>query len=177
MFCRFCGTELGDGAMSCTKCGKPVPEARPGSGNWASPAGDPENGDALVAAFSKQVKTNAIIWLVIGALQFLLGLSSVLLNVWVSGEQYTGWVFLIVGSLNLFFAITDLEYSKNVLRDPKGIVDRVKPLARPILTLVYNLLFGGVIGVAGSIYYLIAIRGFVIGNEPRFREIENNLQL
>ena len=42
----------------------------------------------------------------------------------------------------------------------------------PIITLVYNLIFGGVIGVGGSIYYLVAIRKFVLGNKERFALIE-----
>lgn len=123
---------------------------------------NPVSGQDLVILFSERVKTNAIIWIVIGAIQILLGL-------------YVQWVLLIVGALNIITAVSDINYSKNVLQNPKGIVSRVKSLVSPILTLIYNLIFGGVIGVAGSIYYLVAVRGFVMENESHFKAIENRV--
>ena len=49
----------------------------------------------------------------------------------------------------------------------------MKPLTGPIITLIYNLLIGGVIGVAGSIYYFAAVRGYVMENEQAFLELEH----
>lgn len=164
MFCKYCGKELSNDAVFCSNCGKPTSEQQPSGGYaYTPPPTNPLNGQALVIKFSERVKTNAIIWIVIGAIQILLGL-------------YVQWVLLIVGALNIITAITDFNYSKNVLQNPKGIVSRVKSLVSPILTLIYNLIFGGVIGVAGSIYYLVAVRGFVMENEPHFQAIENSIQ-
>ena len=157
MFCRYCGQEIADDAAFCHKCGRPAPENRTYTGGNA-----PVNAQALVIKFSERVRTNAIIWIVIGALQILLGI-------------YVQWVLLIIGAVNLVTAIMDFNYSKNVLRDPRGIVDRVKGLAVSIIVLIYNLILGGVIGAAGSVYYLVAVRGFVMENEPQFRAIENSL--
>ena len=164
MFCRYCGQEIADDAAFCHKCGRPASENRTytGGNTYSQAANAPMNAQALVIKFSERVRTNAIIWIVIGALQILLGI-------------YVQWVLLIIGAVNLVTAIMDFNYSKNVLRDPRGIVDRVKGLAVPIIVLIYNLILGGVIGAAGSVYYLVAVRGFVMENEPQFRAIENSL--
>jgi len=47
----------------------------------------------------------------------------------------------------------------------------------PIFTLVYNVLVGGVIGVVGSIYYFVALRGFVMENKTSFAEIEETVPM
>ena len=56
---------------------------------------------------------------------------------------------------------------------PKDIIKATKPLAVPIIVLVYNILIGGIIGIVGSIYYLIAIRNFVIENESYFAQFDS----
>ncbi len=166
MFCRYCGAKLENEALFCSKCGKSVTGNQTNAGDytytWHSHSF--VGGHSLVATFSERVKTNAIIWIVIGAIQVLYGL------------LYGQWFLLFVGVLNLITAGTDLKYAKQVLQSPKGIVARVKPLVGSILTLIYNLVFGGVIGIAGSVYYLVAVRGFVMKNEHGFREIEGNQQ-
>ena len=163
MYCKYCGTELSNDANFCSNCGKQISEQQSGGGySYTPPTINPLNGQALVIKFSERVKTNAIIWIVIGAVQILLGV-------------YVQWILLIIGVLNIITSISDFNYSKNVVQSPKGIVTRVKSLIGPILILIYNLIFGGVIGVAGSIYYLVAVRGFVMENEPQFQAIEDSL--
>lgn len=166
MFCIYCGKELANDAMFCSQCGKPTSEQQVNSRGYTltPPVNNPLNGQALVIKFSERVRTNAIIWIVIGSIQILLGI-------------YVQGVSFIVGILNLIAAISSLNYSKSVLQSPKGIVGHVKSLVSPILTLIYNLVFGGVIGVAGSIYYLVAVRGFVMENELHFLEIEKNMEV
>ena len=85
------------------------------------------------------------------------------------------WIFLIVGVLNLISSIQDLNYSKEIPNNPVGIVAKMKPLVGAIVVLIYNLVVGGVIGVAGSIYYLVAVRGYVLENEQAFLGIENQI--
>lgn len=77
---------------------------------------------------------------------------------------FVNWILLIIGGLNLFSAIGDIKYSGGVLKNPAGIIKKFEPLAGPIVVLVYNLIFGGAIGVIGSIYYLVGIRSFVLSN-------------
>ena len=69
---------------------------------------------------------------------------------------------MIVGVLNIISAIQDIIFSGKMLKNPNGIVDKVRPLVGAILILIYNVIFGGVLGVAGSIYYLVGIRNFVM---------------
>lgn len=147
-FCSHCGNEIMDEAVVCVKCGCAV--------NQTSNNRVPQQQN-LVQQLSDRVKINGIVWIVIGVVQALIGL-------------YINWVFLIVGALNIVTAVQDINYSKAVISSPNGIVEKFKPLTGPIIVLVYNLIFGGVIGVIGSAYYLIGVRNFVMTNEQAFQQ-------
>ena len=146
-YCQYCGEQLTDQGNFCTKCGKPVAHAVP------------NDRQELVEKLSSRLKTNGIIWIVIAAVQIVIGVCG-------------AWGALIIGILNLFSAISDLRSSKRIREDQNGIVASYKPLAGAIVTLVYNIVVGGVIGVLGSIYYLVFVRGFVMDNESRFLALE-----
>lgn len=147
-YCTKCGNEMLDEAVVCVKCGCAV-------NNTATSVGCRSRD--LLRQLSDRVRIDGIIWLVIGILQVLMGL-------------FWNWILLIIGALNIVTAVQDLNYSKTVLESPMGIVEKFRPLTGPIITLVYNLIFGGVIGVAGSIYYLIGVRDFVLKNEAAFKD-------
>jgi len=153
-YCPQCGTAMADEMNFCSACGSPV-GPRPAPAAYA-PAINPT---PLLNTLSQRLNTNGIIWLVIGALQILGGL-------------FIDWVLLIVGVLNIISAIDDMNYSKTLLTNPTEILKRFEPLTGPIITLVYNLVFGGVIGVAGSIYYLVAIRNFVMEHKVAFSSLD-----
>ena len=110
--------------------------------------------------FASRMQTNGIIWCVIAGLQIVIGL-------------FLNWLFLIIGALNIISAIKDLQYSKQVAKHPIGIVKKVEPIAMPVIGLIYNLVIGGIIGVIGSIYYFVAIRGFVMENKTQFLSMES----
>ena len=148
-FCTHCGKELMDEAVICVGCGCAV-----SNGN-AQAARMSVDRNELLNTLSQRVNTNSIIWLVIGILQIL-------------GGIFISWFMLIVGVLNIISSVQDMKYSKTVLENPKGIIARFEPLTGPIITLIYNLLIGGVIGVAGSIYYFVGIRSFVMENKQHF---------
>ncbi len=150
-YCSHCGKELLDEAVICPNCGCATGYRASGQaqGNRAS----------LVAELANKVKINGIIWLCIAGVQIILGITF-------------NWILLIIGALNIYSGIQNLQYSNTVIENPTGIVQRFEPLTSPIITLIYNLLFGGVIGVVGSIYYLACIRGFVLNNRQAFEEIE-----
>lgn len=161
-YCTRCGNALFDEAAFCPRCGSPC-------GNPIPPRQQTQiNPQELVKKLSEKVKINGILWLVIGALQAIIG---IYLLTW---RRNLPWV-LIVGAINIVVGIADLKYSSDVLACPKGVVKRFEPLAMPIITLVYNLIFGGVIGCAGSIYYLVAIRSFVMENKDAFLRIEESI--
>jgi len=79
---------------------------------------------------------------------------------------------LIVGVVNIVSAIKDLQYSERILKNPIGIVKTFEPLTNAIITLVYNVIIGGLIGVLGSIYYMIFVRGFVMEHQKQFLLLE-----
>lgn len=156
-FCTHCGKELFDEAVICPGCGCTV------NGVPATAAApvvtDVVDAGALLRKLSERLKTNAVIWLVIGILQIL-------------GGIFIDWFLLIVGVLNIISSVQDMNYSKTVLENPVGIVAKFEPMVGPIVTLVYNLVIGGVIGVVGSIYYFVAIRNFVMENKATFAQYD-----
>lgn len=149
-YCIHCGKELLDEAVICVGCGCAV------NGRDAGMANNPLVDDvALLNTLAQRLHTNGIIWLVIGILQILGGL-------------FINWFLLIVGVLNIISSVQDMNYSKTLTGNPSGIVAKFESLTGPIVTLVYNLIIGGVIGVIGSIYYFVAIRSFVMENRQVF---------
>ncbi len=153
-YCTHCGKELLDEAVICMGCGCAV------SGqNIHIPNNVTADGTRLLNTLSQRLNTNGIIWLVIGILQILGGL-------------FINWFLLIVGVLNIISSVQDMQYSKTLLEDPTGIVARFEPTTGPIITLIYNLVIGGVIGVVGSIYYFLAIRNYVMENKQFFASLD-----
>lgn len=153
-YCTHCGKELLDEAVICVGCGCPV------AGQSTQTAyGQAANGAALINTLAQRLNTNGIIWLVIGVLQIL-------------GGIFLNWFLLIVGALNIISSVQDMKYSKTLTEKSNGIVAKFEPVTGPIITLVYNLVFGGVIGVAGSIYYFAAIRSFVMENKVFFASLD-----
>lgn len=142
-FCTKCGKKLADEAEVCMGCGCRTEDS----------AARAET-DGLLKTLSERIHIDSVIWIVIGAIQILTG------------------YFCIVGILNIVSAVKDMKYSKEVLENPSGIVEHFEPLTMPIIVFAYNLIFGGVIGVVGSIYYFVAIRGFVMEKKEYFRSFD-----
>lgn len=148
-YCTHCGKELLDEAVVCVGCGCSVGEQN----------NQTVDETTLLNTLSQRLNINGIIWLVIGILQIL-------------GGIFINWFLLIVGVLNIISSIQDMQYSKTLLENPTGIVAKFEPLTGPIITLVYNLVIGGVIGVVGSIYYFLAIRNYVMENKQYFASLD-----
>lgn len=188
MFCQNCGRPLNFQSNFCPFCGcqrikinangyatssVPPPQPQPHFYSSQYSAPNPQYSPYymqypqyrvpcqknIVVTVSQRMKTNAIIWIVIAAIQIIFGLLGNIAP-------------LIIGILNLLSAISDIRTSKKFLSNPTGIVKDAKPLAGHIITLLYNFFIGGVIGVIGVVYYLVAIRGYVLENEQAFLEIE-----
>ena len=154
-YCTHCGKELLDEAVICVGCGCAVSGQNTQTVNNVS-----VDGTALLNTLSQRLNTNGIIWLVIGILQIL-------------GGIFINWFLLIVGVLNIISSVQDMQYSKTLLENPNGIVAKFEPTTAPIITLVYNLVIGGVIGVIGSIYYFFAIRNYVMENKQFFASLDS----
>ena len=109
--------------------------------------------DDKLKELSNRIKINGIIWFIIGVIQCCTA------------------VFSIVGVINIISAIRDLKTSKTVFTYRVGLVQAYKPLLAPAIVFVYNLIFGGVIGVVGSLYYFFGIRGYVMDNADYFNTL------
>lgn len=159
-YCQYCGTQIADEAKFCSNCGKAVwqaPDSEPSVNDEMKKNAEQQN---LINKLSSRLKTNGIIWIVIASIQILVGLFGV-------------WFTLIVGVLNIFSAITDIKNSKRILTNQNDIVKAYEPIVGSIITLVYNFFIGGIIGVLGSIYYLVSVRGFVMENKNQFLAMED----
>lgn len=158
-YCQFCGAEMGDQAAFCKQCGKKAAAASgPAQGSYQSSTRT--TNPQILNVLSSRLKTNGTIWIIIGIIQILIGICGTI-------------VPLIVGILNIVSAIKDMNKGNEILTNPKGIVAAYEPMTMPIIVLVYNLLVGGVIGVAGSIYYFVAVRGYIMEHKNEFIDLEN----
>ena len=110
--------------------------------------------DQKLNSLATRIRINGILWIIIGVIQLCTG------------------VFLPVGILNIISAFRDLKTAKELTTYRVGLVRAYTPVTWPVITLIYNLVFGGVIGVAGSLYYFIAIRGYVMSNKEYFNTLK-----
>ena len=158
-YCIHCGKELFDEAIICPGCG-----CDPGSTSYNmkgvySPGKNPS---AYVQELSGKVKTEAIIWTVIASIQAFFGLIDLLFI-----DVTTGTILLVICALNFVNAYNDYKYSTEVLVNPSGIMARFEPLTGLIISLIYNLIFGGIIGVAAIIFGFF-VRNYVMDNRHIF---------
>jgi len=131
----------------------------------------------LLSQLSDRLKISGIIWVVIAAIQIILGI------------ECSGWWLLTVGALNIISAVKDIRRSSEILSDPTGIIGEHESVTGPTITLVYNIgvaiiglsesnfVFTPIsllclVGVIGSIYYFTAIRGLIMKNIHQFALLE-----
>lgn len=167
-FCSNCGKKS-DGGNFCSGCGCRLnnqSNAAPQQPQYAQQNYVQKN---PVEVLTEKIKISVIIWSVIAGLQIIIGLYyfTALYN------TTNGLILWGIAALNIFAAYKDYKYSKEIIFNPIGIVTKYQPITSYIITLIYNLIFGGVIGVAGSIYDL-TVRNYVMTNVGVFNDIENN---
>ncbi|MGN0171988.1 MAG: zinc-ribbon domain-containing protein [Acutalibacteraceae bacterium] len=175
-FCSKCGNEISAESRFCPSCGQAVTGqavAQP-QPVYQQQVYAPIN---LLQQLSGKMKTEAIIWIVIACLQVLMGIGNVLIGYALgtrSGGDTNviyGVMLLIVAVINFIVSSGKLKYSREILMRPTGIVAKFSPIGGYIGTLIYNLLFGGIIGVVGSIFGFVT-RSFVMNNQQAFQAIE-----
>ncbi len=174
-FCVFCGGELNPQAAVCLQCGcpantasvPPMPPTYAQQPNYA-PYPRKRSRPELVYTLAKRVKINAIIWLIIGFIQVFAGIVLV-----IEYEEATFVFPIIVGAFNVYASIKDSQFHTLLLDSPVGgeILERYEPVGGMIATFIYNVIFGGLIGVVGSIYYSLAIRGYVMEHREEFSQV------
>ena len=93
-FCSQCGKEIADGALFCSACGQavagqtPPPTAyRPVQPTnppvFSQPVYPPQS---LLQQLSLKIKTNAILWIIIACLQFVIGLFNLIVGIALNQE-------------------------------------------------------------------------------------------
>ena len=147
-YCTHCGKELFDEAVLCVGCGCPVAGV-----SAQMTQGKSIDRSVFLTSLSSRVLIYGIIWLAVGILQILIG------------AALQSWFVAVVGVMNIIAGIQNMRYSKMLFENPAVIVAKFIPLVGPIIALIYNVIFGGVIGVAGSIFYFAGIRGYVMSNK------------
>lgn len=189
MYCPECGARVKGEEKFCPTCGAAVSGGGSGRGAVSfGPAQQRAATEDLLLQLSKKVKVEAIVWCVIAALQVLIGFSMInegaqldtlgsVFGVANAGAERTGMGFaiLIVAAVNFYVCSKDFKYSREVLKNPSGIVKKYRPLAGLVINLAYNLIVGGVIGVVGSVFWFIT-RSFVMNHEKEFEAIETGYQ-
>lgn len=123
---------------------------------------------------SGKIRLEAIIWSVVASLQIVSAI--VLFFLFLDyPEGYSNLIsaisLLVIAVLNIKSASSDFKYSKQILTNPVGIVEKYTPTNGIIATLIYNLLFGGLLGVVGSIFGFVT-RNYVMSNINVFKYIE-----
>ena len=146
-YCINCGNEILDEAVVCVHCGAKQENYYDKEKEYAK---------ELVKSLSVRLKINALLWSIIGMLQM------------------TSIIFWLTGMINIAGAFDDYNFGDEILRSPYNIVKRHKPLARPIIILIWNFIFGGMWGIVGSIYYFAIIRSFVMRNKEYFELLEED---
>lgn len=144
-YCINCGKEILDEAVVCVHC-----EAKQESYYEE----DKKRANEILKSLSIRLKINALFWIVTGIF------------------QGTTLILIPVAIMNISLALTDYNNSERFLRNPYGIVEKYTPLAWPIVILIFNILFGGMLGIAGSLIYFSLIRGFIMENKAYFYLLE-----
>lgn len=189
-FCSECGKEVAEDSQFCPECGRTVSNQvnsaqqtcyqQPVQPTYQTPPQSVYLQPNLIQQLSTKIKTDAIIWIVIACLQFLIGIFNIVTGLVLNADYedgtmnlITGFFVILVGIINLVNSMRSIKYSKEVLIRPVGIVQRFEPIGGLVGILIYNLLFGGIIGAFGSIYGFV-LRNFVISHAAQFQAIESS---
>ena len=156
--CRFCGT------MNESRADR---NAQPfggdqgyGSrGSYQSYQGG--TASALLDKFASKMKISSTIWLILGIYQCVIGLPLIMFFGY-------GLTTIGLGIWNIIQSMKKKKMAEQYYRDPTGIVAAMESSQTLVIVfLILNVLFGGLLGVAGAVYDLTII-SFVTGNRQAF---------
>lgn len=171
-YCSKCGKELLDEAVICTGCGCAVG----GDFSYNDKNHKQMDGKVLLKQLQRKLKAETQLWTWIGIAQAVVGI--ILFVNALDGEFFIGFPIslFVISIVNLCSSFERKRFSKAINVKPVGIIKRYESFFGYVFNFIYNLIFGGVIGVAGSIYGIMT-RNFVLKNEMLFSKMEEEYEI
>lgn len=165
MYCRNCGIEINEDSKFCGNCGyklKDIENKEDNKNSSNNILNDINYNQYVIDELIKREYISGTVWLVIGILQIIVSLASI---------QYM-WFILCIGIWNALASIDRFRIRNKIYSKKSLIVKEYEDsLANIIITMVVNIIFGAVIGIAGSIVDLVT-RNFVLNNRKAFECID-----
>ena len=150
--CVHCGNAMNDEAKFCVNCGTQAN----GYSNYTYQSQQNrnffDNRQMLRQNIGTREMVSGIIWICVGGIQTLISI-------------FAFWYLIFVGIWNIVFGIKRVNKKDKLLYMSNDEIynDYSSRLSSIIVFLVLNVLFGGIIGIAGAIYDLV-VRNYVIQN-------------
>lgn len=149
-FCTKCGNKLVGNAAYCSTCGAPVKTIIAQREN---------NVVDCIKTLSLKEQISGIVWIVVAFFQIIIG--------------YIGsFAFLVLGISNIFTGIARLKQSQKVLTPYDGMIKEYENRWKAfIVSLIFNLLIGGVVGFMCSVATICEInaRNYALKNKDLLR--------
>ena len=164
-YCKRCGKQLKNDAVMCFGCGL--------IGDMPTFSEElNENQKSTLNTLYNKMTTAIKFWKAVSILQFIGAAFYLLLSLFVSFGYITNVLALgVIGFLNWRASSSEFEFLESIKKKPVGIVKHFEPITSLIITFIYNLIFGGIIGIIGSALDFLS-RSYVMDNRNAFIEIE-----
>ena len=182
-YCTYCGKELLDEAVICPGCGCACVDNK--AKMMVNTKNSTLDAKTIIWKIVGGVKASAILWLITGVLQIILGFAYIFLG---SSWWSDGLIPLACGVFNLIFSIKKLGYAGKIRTNFAGITEEAK-FSKVIGMYIYNgiiillaawnkswielIIFGG-LAVSAIIVDGVAYRGVVKQNYEALLELERS---
>ena len=142
-----------------------------------------QNEMGLVETLAKRLVFQSRCWKISGIIKGVIGIALIVfgfVTYYNQGDlQKYSVVLIMVGVLHLFvtflnfcFCNSYIEYRDDITERPNKIVEHYEEIEGCLWNILYNVIFGGIVGTIGAVYGFLT-RSFVLGNQEGFKEIEH----